>query len=128
MTVPEPTASEPVSVADSIEPMSVADSIDLGAWGELYRIVAEPIPAAKPVVVTTSVSNEGYDGEAVSCLDEEWDPAGCFEQAPEPSSELRVVAELPRDVFTPAPRAAGVPTEIPGERPGGRSSCTSAES
>ncbi len=106
-TVPAPTASEPVSVADSIE---------LGVWGELYRIVAEPTGAAKSPAIATSVGSDGYDGETLSCLDEEWDLAGCFDETPAPAGDLRVVADLPQDVFTPAPIEASVPAPIAGER------------
>ena len=108
VTVPAPTDSEPASVADSI---------DFGVWGELYRIVAEPVVTTKSPNVATSLITDGYDGEPISCLDEEWDPAGSFDQAPAPAGELRVVADLPQNVFTPALSDASVTAPIAVEGP-----------
>jgi len=101
-----PTASEPVWVADSS---------DQGVWSELYRIVVEPVGAPELPNNATSVTSNSCEGEALSCLDEEWDPIGCIDEAPAPASARRFVADLPQDVFTPAPNRVNAPTNIADE-------------
>jgi hypothetical protein len=97
------TVRDSIAATTDSEPSLPADALELDIWGELYRVAAEPLEIAKPLIVKRS------DDQPVSCMDEEWAQAGCLDEAQAASDELAVVADLPRNVFAPESRPAVAP-------------------
>ena len=82
-----------------------ATDLEIEAWNQVYTTAVEPVKVAKLVQIET------YDDESNSCLDEEWATNECLQGSLTESGGQPVLADLPRDVFAPAPRPAALAAE-----------------
>jgi hypothetical protein len=97
----EKTPEHAATTSPSVPALPV-DDVELEEWDEVAPVMIEPVGVAKSVQIAA------YDDEPVSCLDEEWASIGSPEDAPKGSDSERVLADLPRDVFTPEARPAAL--------------------